>query len=352
MRASGYLKDQNSIWIASLTRKTSLRNPDIERALIRATSHDHTHVDYRNSQKIFAWLRLSSAYINPLLFAISVRMERTRSWIVALKGLMLMHGVFCCQLSAIHKIGRLPFDLSNFRDSHLNPRQNWGYNTFIRSYYAFLDRKSILIFTHPNDRGKSSYSMKRDIAGLQKMQGLLDLLLQIKPQAEEMVDGLLLEAMDCIIVEIFDVYSKICNGIARVLMKIHSAGKVEAEMALKVLSKAKMQSEELSVYFEFCKDMGVIHASDCPKVEQISEADIREIEQILNGVGERAQKNGKFKEKKTQQKHERTDSNGSLQTVITDKWEVFDEEQRMNSTDLPIIHVQTKSQDLPDLISF
>lgn len=407
-RASGLLKDQNSIWIASLTRKTTLRNPDIETAVIRATSHDEDRIDYKNAQKVFAWIRLSTAYIKPLVWAISVRMEKTRSWVVALKGLMLMHGVFCCQVPAVSKIGRLPFDLSCFRDAHSKPRKTWGYNIFIRAYYAFLDQKSTFIFLHSNDRrgggestgDKEQYNMKQDIVCLQKLQGLLDLLLQIKPQADDMVNVLVLEAMDCVIMEIFDVYSRICNGIARVLMRIYSAGKVEAAMALKVLRKATVQSEELSLYFEFCRDMGVIHASDCPRVEQIPEEDIREIELIINGVAERwdmdEKKQSKVtypkKEKKSiavkeannngkqQNGHDRKESKSSLQTIITDKWEVFEEEEPKKVIDgrngdgyfgngimmvneggndpfaasmtLPALHVHSKSEDFPDLISF
>lgn len=114
--------------------------------------------------------------------------------------------------------------------------------------------------------------------------------------------------------------------------------------------------------------MGVIHASECPKVEQIPEADIREIEQIINGVAERREKDEKLKKtisaKENNRKHERKDSESGLQTIITDKWELFEEQQPLivkNSDEedpfaasmtLPAVHVHSKSQDLPDLISF
>ncbi|RVW34600.1 putative clathrin assembly protein [Vitis vinifera] len=84
-RASGNLKDRNSIWMASISRRSPNRNPDLEAAIIRATSHDETYVDYRNAQRVFAWVKTSPAYLKPLIWALSKRMEKTRSWVVPSK---------------------------------------------------------------------------------------------------------------------------------------------------------------------------------------------------------------------------------------------------------------------------
>ncbi|KAF3623650.1 hypothetical protein FXO37_31772 [Capsicum annuum] len=62
--------------------------------------------------------------------------------------------------------------------------------------------------------------------------------------------------MDCVMTEIFYVYSKIRLGIARVLSRINSVGKVKAIMALKIIKKAMVQTVELSLYFEFSRDIG------------------------------------------------------------------------------------------------
>ncbi|KAG6757585.1 hypothetical protein POTOM_037903 [Populus tomentosa] len=65
--------------------------PDLEAAIVNATSHDESYVDYRNAQRVFALIRDSPVSLKPLIWPLA-----SRSWVVAIKGLMLMPGVFCC----------------------------------------------------------------------------------------------------------------------------------------------------------------------------------------------------------------------------------------------------------------
>ncbi|KAJ4710169.1 Clathrin assembly protein [Melia azedarach] len=381
-RATGALKDKNSIWAASLSRRNSYRNPDLEAAIIKATSHDELHVDYRNAQRVFAWIRTSQASLKPLVCALSKRMEKTKSWVVALKGLILMHGVFCCKIPAVQKIGRLPFDLSGFSDGHSRPSLMWGFNNFIRSYYAFLDQRSAFLYEQSKH---NETPMVQELLKLQKLQGLLDLLLQIKPTSKSMRVALILEAMDCIIIEVYDIYSRICSGIARVLLGIYGAERYQIEMALSVLQKATEHSEQLSVFLQFCKDFGVMNMLELPKATQIPEEGIRDLERMINEISENDKKEDS--EKKLGQKEnpdnvqedkaliqvtdqEEEKLHQDLKTIITDKWEVFDEDIKANGNGngetnhltngrnpfsdspnlLPL--VPACKNDLPDLICF
>ncbi|KAK9276669.1 hypothetical protein L1049_006205 [Liquidambar formosana] len=385
-KASGALKDRNSIWVSSLSRRTAYRNPDLEAAIIKATSHDESRVDYKNTKRVFAWIRTSPSYLKPLVWSLSARMKKTHSWVVVLKGLMLMHGVFCCNVPAVQKIGRLPFDLSNFHDGHSDSAKIFGYNAFIRSYFAFLDQRSAFLSMNSqeqrNQGTQTEERMVEQLVKLQQWQALLDLLLEVKPIGEGMTVALILEAMDCVIIEIFDVYSKICNGIASVLMRIYGAGKIEAAMALDVLQKATTQGEKLSLYFEFCGDIGVLTASEFPRVEKIPEEDIRELERIINGVSAKSnylddviipahedkasvevKKSGGIDEEKDSEKR-------VLRTIITEKWEVFDEDLKGIDGGIDVgktttvtedhfadslkvaPHEHAYSQAIPDLITF
>lgn len=382
-KAAGLLKDQNSIWAANFSKRSPIQNPDIDEAVIKATSHNENRIDYRNSQRVFAWVRMSPSYLKPLIWSITVRMEKTRSWVVALKGLMLVHGVFCCKVPAVQKIGRLPFDLSNFKDSYSN--KTWAHDAFIRAYYAFLDQKSTFIYLHSQElkalhKGVTELEQQRqqalaqELVWLQNLQKLLDMLLQIRPQSEEMIGVLILEAMDCIVIEIMDIYSRICNGISRILMKIYSSGKDEAAIMLKILRKATVQGDELASYFEFCKEIGVINASESPTIDQIPEEDIRELENIINGVSykcadvkypvlEEDKEAITVKMIQSSSHHERKDSTSSLCTIITDEWEVFEESpkkanlQKEDPFAAALISLSPppayrKVDELPDLITF
>lgn len=294
-KAAGALKDQNSIWMVTLSRRSVYRNPDLEAAIIRATSHDESYVDYKNVQRVFAWVRMSPTYLKPLVKAISTRMERTGCWAVALKGLMLMHGIFCCKIPAVRMIGRLPFDLSNFSDSHLSPEKSWGHSMLVRTYFTFLDQKSALLCAQVSQDAKRTSSaasgcqkpmitvMMAKLLMLQELQSLLDLLLQIKPQADGIKrSGLVLEAMDCIIIEIFDVYSKICTLIATILSRIYDSTREEASTVLNVLHQGNKQAKELSHFFELCNSLGVLNASEFPKVEQVPVEDMEEVQRVID----------------------------------------------------------------------
>ncbi|MED6193647.1 hypothetical protein PIB30_021623 [Stylosanthes scabra] len=336
-KASGAIKDRKSIWTAKLLHNGPYQNPIFEAVVIKATSHDELCIDCKNVQRVFQWLRTSPLHLKPLLFALSFRMDKTKNWVVAIKGLMLMHGVFCTNIPAVQKMGRLPFDFSNFSDGYLHPSKAWGYNSFVRAYFAYLDQRSGFVSSEfkrlsmKNNKNKKDVSevdetLMEELNKLHKFQALIDSLLHIKPRNESMKEnGLILEAMDCVIVEIFDVYSKFCKIMANVLMRIYDVGgRDEAAMALKVLQKASSQGDDLSSYFQFCKVIGVLNASQCPRIERISDEDIQDLERIISGDMD----NKVFEENDNMAIVVRDISSmeKGLKTVITEQWEVFDDD--------------------------
>lgn len=344
-KVSGAIKDKNSIWVARFSRKGPLHNPDLETVIIKATSHDDHRIDSKNVQRVFQWLRASPMYLKPLVWSLSMRMQKTRSWVVALKGLMLMHGIFCCDIPVVQCMGRLPFDLSNFCDGHLNSTNAWGYDTFVRGYFAYLDRRSSFVSSEfkklKNNKKKKKEveveveeTLMEELQRLQELQGMIDMLLQIRPRNENMNVGLILEAMDCIIVEVFGVYSKFCKKIAKVLVKIYEVGgRAEAKIGLKILQKASIQRKELGLFFDFCKDIGVLNASPSPQIERISEEDIKDLEKIISGAlkGDHVVKNDEDKAIVMRDCSETAmvlyeESQNGLMTVITHQWEVFDDD--------------------------
>ncbi|KAL3652881.1 hypothetical protein CASFOL_002562 [Castilleja foliolosa] len=354
-RASGVLKDQNSLWQANLTRRTALRNPEIEKAVIRATTHDELSFDTRHADRVCDWLRLSPFNLKPILWSLSNRVEKTSSWVVALKCLYLTHALTATRTSSVRKIGRLPFDLSSFTDAHFRPARSWSFNSFIRAYYAFLDHKSTAIFQSaaagPDE--KPGFSIARELSLLQKLQALVDLVMQIKPQARAAHVPLVLHVMDGIIVEIYDLYSRICRGIAVVLLNIYSGGKAEAAMSLAVVKKAMRQGEDLMRYFEFCQEIGVVNASDFPAIDRIPDEGIRELEEIIISLGEKNVPDQKEDpdDLSYDEKAVVVYDKGGMKTIITDDWERFEDDCLVTKSPLGA-NTTKKLEELPDLISF
>ncbi|KAL9245717.1 hypothetical protein vseg_019337 [Gypsophila vaccaria] len=335
-RAAGKIKDRNSIWVATLWSGNSgqrqrQRQGDLEAAVINATSHDESRVDYKNAQRVFTWVRTSPKHLMVFLWALTRRAQRTKNFVVALKSLLLFHGVLCTKAPGTRNIGRLPFDLSTF-DQGSSPATN-----FLRAYFSFCDLKSV-IFSSETKEGDGDGDGTTLLLRVQRWQDLLDAVLQVRPYGAGVANHVVvLEVMDCMVIEVFELYSKICDGIATALIKIYKerVAKEEASIALDILNKASKQGRDLSDYFHFCTKIGILHLTECPKIQHMSEDDFFELKRIING--DKLDIEPGIKDDNLDRAlvvvDDKTDivvhpgiNKPLLTTVITDKWEVFDDD--------------------------
>lgn len=296
-RAASAVKDRCSICLAQarLNRHHPTgfrRNSDIERAVILATSHDDTKMDYKNVRRALSWFKISpTTSLDTLLWALTRRIRKTRDWVVVLKGLLLFHSMLLCSesipdINGHHPpIGRLPFDLSTFRDRSSSDEGNsWKFSTFVRAYFQFLDRRSILLHL---DEGAEDGD---ELGKLQRRQDLMELLMQIMPTGDRMETPLILEAMDCVVIEIYQLHKSISHSINQVLIAISSrsppASSYSVTLRMKevgILKRAKEQSSNLSNYLDICKELGVLNANQRPTIEfqTVPEELISDLEVLL-----------------------------------------------------------------------
>eukprot|EP00250_Pteridium_aquilinum_P018707 c24176_g1_i1 orf=139-2076(-) len=142
-RALGSVKDQTSIGIAKVASNGA---PDLEVALVKATSHNETPIEERYVQEILHLTSFSRGYVNACVGGLAKRLGKTHNWIVAIKALMLTHRLlregdssFEQELLYCSRRGMRVLNLSNFRDdSHSHA---WDYSAFVRTYAMFLDEK-------------------------------------------------------------------------------------------------------------------------------------------------------------------------------------------------------------------
>ncbi|CAO2188537.1 unnamed protein product [Urochloa humidicola] len=332
---------------------SALRSPEVESAVIRATSHDERFVDCASAARVFALARSSPPAMRPLMWALARRAGRTRCWAVALKALMLAHGLLLRSDLAPRaaRLGRVPFDLADFRDRSSPPSISSGLSAFVRAYFRFLDTRSL--FSAQDDLDADDDVTAADdeedarLDRVTKQQHLLDLLMQIRPYGDGMEQGLVLEAMDCVVIEIFEVYSQVCTGIARFLVAVlwsapttprqrpgetvAAARRRRGAQGMRVLRKAAEQSKQLSAYFELCRSLGVLNAAEFPAVECVPDDDIRELEKIImSHVVEDGNTNKEEKEKEAKALTlVAVEGTGvaSRTTVVTKEWVVFDDDE-------------------------
>ncbi|KAF7073567.1 hypothetical protein CFC21_078535 [Triticum aestivum] len=299
-RAAAAAKDKKSL---CLTRAAgALRSParvrggaaELDAAVIRATSHDDRFVDRGAAARVLDLARASSP--SPLVWALARRAGRTRCWAVALKALMLAHRLLL--LAQPRAGGRVPFDLADFRD-----RSSAGLSALVRAYFRFLDARSLFAAEEDDGAGANGDQDEetRLLDRLSRRQHLLDLLIQIRPYGDGMErQSLVLDAMECAVVEIFDVYGQVRAGIAEYLVAalggsapttamprprpgetVATARRRRAMQGVRVLRKEAEQSALVSSYFELCRALGVLSAAEFPALERVPDHDIRDLEKLI-----------------------------------------------------------------------
>jgi hypothetical protein len=346
-RATAALKDRRSLLLARLRPRRAgsswswHHHRELEAAVIRATSHEDRWMDYRSAARVFAWARASPSSLRPAMWALARRARRTRCWVVALKALMVAHGLLLRSGLAppAARAGRVPFELADFSDrsSSSSSARSLAFSAFVRAYFHFLDYRSLFAAQEDTDDGggDADYHMTR-LERIAKRQFLLELLLQIRPYGDGMEVPLVLEAMDCALVEIFQVYGEICTGITRFLVgSVPGAarapmGKAAAAAGVKVLWRAAEQSAQLSSYFELCRGLGVVNARKLPaSFDRLKNDDVRNLERILLVDFQDDYASDETVVEGTAPA-DVTDAAGSpskIATVVTTEWVAFDEEK-------------------------
>lgn len=142
-KALGAVKDQTSISIAKVASNNA---PDLDVAIVKATSHDEVPIDEKYVYEILHLTSFSRGYVSACVHSLSKRISKTHNWIVAMKALMLIHRLFQDGdpnferevLQGMRRGARL-LNLSDFRDdSHSNA---WDYSAFVRTYALYLDER-------------------------------------------------------------------------------------------------------------------------------------------------------------------------------------------------------------------
>ncbi|KAL5230706.1 hypothetical protein ABZP36_029482 [Zizania latifolia] len=319
-RAAAAAKDTRSLY---LTRVAALRPAtvvaELEAAVIRATSHDESRSCGRS--------RAGAG--------------RTRCWAVALKALMLAHGLLLRSDLAPRaaRLGRVPFDLADFRDRSSSPAKTSGLSAFVRAYFHFLDTRSLFAAREMDGASNDAGDQDASLDGVSRLQHLLELLMQIRPYGDGMEQGLILEAMDCVVIEIFEVYNQICTGIGRFLVgvlgsalttprprpgeTVAAARRRRGAQGMRVLKKASEQLTQLTSYLELCRSLGVLNANEFPAMERVPGEDIRDLEKLIMSHVDDSGKEQVNEEKALVAVE---DTGAASKTVVTKEWVVFDDD--------------------------
>ncbi|CAN7095825.1 unnamed protein product [Brassica rapa subsp. narinosa] len=351
-KAIGAVKDQTSIGIAKVSSNTA---PDLEVAIVKATSHDDVPASEKHIRQILNLTSLSRGYVLPCVASVSRRLGKTRDWIVALKALTLVHRLLVegdplFQEEVLHystkRRGTRMLNMSHFRDEAHS--SSWDHSAFVRTYACYLDQMlELALFErksgshHSNGRGgddfrsppQRSYDYEnsggnvsrrtRSYGDVSEMRGkgrdekkaatplpempperifgkmghlqrLLDRFLNLRPTGSAKNSRMVLIALYPVVRESFKLYADICEALAVLLDKFFDMEYTDCVKAFDAYASAAKQIDELIAFYDWCKDTGVGRSSEYPEVQRITSKLLETLEEF---VRDRA-KRGKSPERK------------------------------------------------------
>lgn len=316
--AMGVLKDQTSI---SLAKVASAGVPDLDVAIVKATSHDEAPMEEKYVQEVLHLTSYSRSYVGACVSAIAKRLSKTHDWIVALKALMLVHrlmrdgdSAFQQELMFSSRRGMRLLNVSDFRDeAHSN---SWDFSAFVHAYGLYLDErldctaigsftsqpKQEKRFSHGDSRYEFSESgyyndsyghkdnedsrkhtqqqkskavkdMKPEelLENLPTLQRVLDRVLAIRPTGMARVDRLINMALYPVMRESFLLYVDVRDGLAFLLDAFFDMEQRDCSKVFDIYSRAAKQIADLVSFYSFCKALGVCRTGEYPIVEKISD---------------------------------------------------------------------------------
>ncbi|CAM6051815.1 unnamed protein product [Sphagnum compactum] len=306
-KAIGAVKDQTSIAIANVA---NTRAPDLEVAIVKATSHEEAPVDDKYVQEILHLTSHSRFYVSACAAGLARRLGKTHNWIVALKCLTLAHRLICeGDPSFEHELknagsrrGMRMLNLSHFKDdTHSN---SWDYSSFVRTYALFLDEK--LDFDgggggsyrdrrsrgddddHDSSPGEKESSLAEKEASilhllekLPALQKLMDRILGCRPTGAAKVNRVVQIALYPLVKESFHLYSSITEGTTILLDGFFDLEQPNRIAAFEIYNRSAKQGDELRSFYVMCKEFGIGRSSEYPSVDKISQEHLDTLEDFL-----------------------------------------------------------------------
>eukprot|EP00252_Welwitschia_mirabilis_P008150 TRINITY_DN1986_c0_g1_i1.p1 TRINITY_DN1986_c0_g1~~TRINITY_DN1986_c0_g1_i1.p1 ORF type:complete len:621 (-),score=124.48 TRINITY_DN1986_c0_g1_i1:317-2179(-) len=335
-KVMGAVKDQTSIGLAKVA---STRAPDLDVAIVKATSHDEIPPEEKHIQEILYLTSISRGYVNACVSGIAKRLGKTHNWIVALKSIGLIHRLlrdgdpsFEYEVNYATRRGARLLNLSDFRDDSYS--NAWDYSSFVRAYALYLDERldcalsqrknanssvngrNRLMLTYngfgysepengysngygdyrqrydgfqeepaqeENDEPKAIREMdtKTVFEKTHRWQRVLERFLACRPQGASKVHRLVHFSLYLLVKESFKLYADICEALAVILDRYFDMECSDCAKAFETYARAAKQIEESKEFLDWCKNMGICRSSEYPEIHYISNKLLEKLEEYL-----------------------------------------------------------------------
>ncbi|KAK2995183.1 hypothetical protein RJ640_005773 [Escallonia rubra] len=285
---------------------------DLDLLVVKATSPDDLPLPERYVHDFLKIFSISPSSYRAFALSFTRRFDKTHSWRVALKCLVLLHRL----LRALPENSQLRTELlwtrsnglmslypCHFRDCSSSASND--YTVFIRSYAQLLDEaldcltlgskqyEEEEVEEHEGDGEQEeepeSFTDKMKELGemlevLPQIQSLIDRVMDCRPTGAAARSFVVRSAMRHIIRDSFVCYTTFRKEIVMVLEHLIQLPYRSCIAAFGIYKKAGVQASQLCEFYDWCKSMGLCGVYEYPFIDRIPKIQIQALENFLNGM--------------------------------------------------------------------
>ncbi|XP_047981280.1 putative clathrin assembly protein At4g02650 [Salvia hispanica] len=295
----GAVKDKTSISLAMVASSSSSLS-DLEVAIVRATRHGQNLPNQGYIAEILSLTRYSRNMVNACIRIIARRLNRTKDWVVALKGLLLVQRLLSQSGTAFEqemffatRRGTRFLNMCDFRDSS---RKAWDYSAFVRMYALYLDELLEFRMQGHTERGRDHghYKAEEEEDGdfndvvvratpvsemdndavfrrVDHLMQLLERFLACRPTGGAKHSRIVVVALYPILKESFEIYHCITEILGTLIERFMQLEVPDMIQVHDIFSHISKQYDELDCFYNWCKNVGIMRLPDYPNVEKINQ---------------------------------------------------------------------------------
>ncbi|KAL3623845.1 hypothetical protein CASFOL_032661 [Castilleja foliolosa] len=275
-KAIGAIKDSTSVGLAKVNSEYKALNVSI----LKATNHVEVLPKEKHVRIILGAVSGSRprADVSFCIQALSRRLAKTRTWVVALKTLIVIHRAlrevdhsFCEELIQHNKGRGHLFNLLHFKDD--SSPSAWDFSAWIRTYALYIEEClecfRVLKYDFHRDHSRTK---KLDTPALLEqlpaLQNLLSRLLGCEPLGVARYNFMIQYALSIVAAESVRLYVAITDGVLMLVDKYFEMTCRDAVRALEIYRKSGLQAHRLSEFFEMCRTLEFGRRQKYVKIEQ------------------------------------------------------------------------------------